>query len=100
VIPTLWIPPLDEPEPGDYPQKNDSVHRTKISVSPVKRRVTSAMIVPGEINMIIIKEITPSITPKSERAKPKKMKSTQTTKPSKIVSFTMSNYLEMKLSKW
>jgi len=72
----------------------------KRSVSPVKRRDTSAMIVPGEINMTIINEITPSETPKPEREKPKKMKSTQTTRPSKIALFAMSNYLETKSSKW
>jgi len=95
-----WIPPLDEPEPGVYLLKNDSVYRMKRSVSPVKGKAISVMIALGEINAIITNGITPSIMPKPERVKPKKTKSTQMMRPSKIALFATSNYLEMKSSKW
>jgi len=52
-----WTPPLDEPEPKDCPQKNNSIYRMKRNVSPVKGRGISAEIVPGGINGTIIKEI-------------------------------------------
>ena len=70
----LWTPPLDEPEPGVYPQMNGSAYRTKRSVSPVKKKVTSATIVPGEINVTITNGITLSITPRPEKAKLRKKK--------------------------
>jgi len=72
----------------------------KRSASPVKGKVTSAMIAPGEINTTITKGITPNAMPKPEKGKPRKKKRPQTTRPSKIVSSAMSNYLETKSSKW
>jgi len=96
---TPWTPPLDEPEPGDYQQMKDNVYRQKRSVSPVKGRVILAVIVPGGINT---QEKLPHIMlkPKRERLRKNPKKSPQTTRPSKIVLFTMSNYLEMRSSKW
>ena len=94
---TPWTPLPDEPEPGDYLPMNDSAYRMKRSVSPAKRKVTSAVIAHGGINEILINGITPNETPKPERVKPKKKKkATQTTRPSKTASFVMSNYQEMK----
>ncbi len=90
MTPMLWTPPLDTPEPRDSLQMNNSSYRMKRSVSPVKRKVISAVIVPGEINATITKEITPSITPKPKRERPKKnpKKSPQMMRPSKIVSIS------------
>ena len=99
-IPTPWIPPLDEPEPRVYLPRNDSDYRMKRNVSPVKRKVTSAVIVPGEINVTVTNKITPSVTPKPKKAKPRKMKNPQTTRPSRTVSFATSSCLETKSSKW
>jgi|SRR6266404_3442863 len=95
----LWIPPLDEPEPGGYPQKNDSVYRMKRNVSPVNRKDISVVIVPGEINVTITNGITLSITPRPEKAKLRKKKYPQTMRPSKMVSFVTSNYQETRSSK-
>jgi len=100
VILTPWIPPLDEPEPGGYPQKNNSVYRMKRNVSPVNGKAISVVIAPGKINATITNGINPSITPRPNKAKPKRKKYPQTTRPSKIVSFATSNCLEMKSSKW
>ena len=100
VILMPWTPPLDEPEPGDYPQRNDSVYRMKRNVSPVKGKVISAAIAPGGINATITKGITPSVTLRPEKAKSRRMKSTQTTRLSKTVLFAMSSCLETKSSKW
>jgi len=94
VILTPWTPPLDELEPRGCPQKNDSVYRMKRNVSPVNERDISVVIVPGEINTTITNGITPSVTPRPKKAKPRKKKYPQTTRPSKTVSFTMSNYRE------
>jgi len=84
---TPWTLPLDEPEPGDYPLTNNSAYRMKRSVSPVKRKDTSAAIAPGGINATITKGITPSVTSKPKKGKPRKNKKrgTQTTRPSKTV---------------
>jgi len=95
-----WIPPLVEPEPRDYPPKNDSTYRMKRSVSPVKGKDTSAMIAPGGINATITKGITPSVMPKPERERQEKKKNPQTTRPSKIALFVMSSCLETRSSKW
>jgi len=84
-IPTPWIPPLDEPEPGDFLPMNDSVYKTKRSVSPVKRKDILAATVPEGINVIITKGITLSVMPKPEKARPRKMKNPQTTRPSRTV---------------
>jgi len=100
---TPWTPPLDKPEPRDYPLTSDSAYRMKRSVSPVNEKDTSAVTAPGEINAIITKGITPSVTPKPGRERrPRKnpKKDPQMMRPSKIVSFITSNYLEMKSSKW
>ena len=95
----LWTPPLDEPEPGDCPRKNGNAYKMKRSASPVKGKVTSVAIVPGEINVTITNEITPSVTPRPEKAKPRKKRCPQTTRPSKMVSFVTSSYQETKSSK-
>ncbi len=71
---TPWTPPQDEPEPGDYPQKNNSVYKMKRNVSPVNGKGISVAIIPGEINVTITNRITPSVMPRSEKAKPRKKK--------------------------
>ena len=81
--PTQWIPPLDELELGGFLPKNDNAYRMKRSVSPANERDISAVIVPIKINVTITNGITPSVTPRPKKAKLRKKKCPQMTRPSK-----------------